>query len=117
MLASDLVTGDDTPQVRTIRPFGASPEIVRMLPGRYGIVAWRGGRHILLVSTEAPVAPAIVARHLVDDHPPGLDDETWETLFCDMRDCETALRWAAAAAICKAAVAGEGTRHSPSYTP
>lgn len=95
MLAENDAQDADEAQLRSIHPFGSDIAVVRLMPGRLGIVAWRGGRPILLVAADAPVASVLVARHLVDEHPPGLDDETWEALFCERDECEQARQWMA----------------------
>lgn len=116
-MLADLVADDDidASQLTMIRPFGDDLTVVRLLTGRLGIACWRGGRPGLFVADAAPVAPVVVARHLVDDHPPALHDETWQVTFCELSDCEQARHWLEDAAdTCAAIAAGASSAPYPS---
>ena len=109
-MALDLMaTGDDDPfQTTSIAPLGAVA-VERLADGRLGIGLWRGWRRRFLISDLAPVQAVIVARHLLECHPPTVGDETWEQTFCDVADCEIAQDWILAAIDCAAAISGEAS--------
>lgn len=76
---------------------GVDAQVIQVIPLPYGHVGrgvWVGDGHILLVSSRVPYGQtAQVARHLLEQHAPTFQDETWDSLACTTRNCEQARLW------------------------
>jgi hypothetical protein len=78
-----------------------------LVPGRYAISVWRGGRHTFVVTDGVGRGQvAAVARHAFEHHSPDWHDESWTIEVCDVATCRVARAWAADSVRCSETASG-----------